>query len=124
MGGGVGRYLFRTNTGFLTLIGGTVYTRERFSPVKQDADQNIEGLAGAEYQRLRFDRYTLQSQIYVFPGLSDLGRVRATPKLTFNVKLPSNFYSNLSFWDNFDSRPPPNSKGNEFGISSGMGWTF
>jgi hypothetical protein len=28
--------------------------------------------------------------------------------------------SNLSFWDNFDSRPPPNSKGNEFGISSGV----
>jgi hypothetical protein len=125
LGGGVGRYLFRTNTTYLVLVGGTVYTRERFAPIsQQDPDQNIEGLAGAEYQLLRFDRYTLQAQIFLFPGLSDFGRLRATPKLTFNVKLQNNFYSNLSFWDNYDSRPPPNSKGNEFGISSGMGWTF
>ena len=125
LGGGVGRYLFRSNTTWLALIGGTVYTHEVFSPiVQQNADQNMEGLAGIQYQLLKFDRYTLQSQAFVFPGFSDVGRVRATPKLTFNMKLKNDFYSNLSFWDNYDSHPPPNSKGNEFGISSGIGWTF
>ena len=125
LGGGVGRYLFRSNATSLVLVGGAVYTHERFAPVsEQEPDQNIEGLAGIEYQLLRFDRYTLQSQAFLFPGLSDLGRIRATPKLTFNMKLANNFYSNLSFWDNYDSRPPPNSKGNEFGISSGIGWTY
>lgn len=125
LGGGVGRYLFRTNRTWLILAGGTVYTRERFAPVSQlDPDQNIEALAGLQYELLRFSRYSLDSQIFIFPGLSDFGRVRATPTLDFNMKLENNFYTNLSFWDNFDSRPPPNSKGNEYGISSGIGWTF
>ena len=125
LGGGVGRYIFRSNSSFLALIGGTVYTHEDFTPeIQRQSDQNIEALAGVEYQLLRFNRYTLTSQALLFPGLSDLGRIRATPKLTFNVKLENNFYTNLSFWDNFDSRPPPNSKGNEFGISSGVGWTY
>jgi hypothetical protein len=125
LGGGVGRYLFRTNWTFLALIGGTVYTHENFTPnIQLESDKNIEGLAGVEYQVLRFNRYSLVSQALVFPGFSDLGRLRATPKLTFNMKLQNDFYTNLSFWDNYDSHPPPNSKGNEFGISSGVGWTF
>lgn len=125
LGGGVGRYLFRTNSTFLTLIGGMVYTHENFTPgVQRDSDKNIEGLAGIQYQLMRFNRYSLVSEAFLFPGLSDPGRLRATPKLTFNMKLENNFYTNLSFWDNFDSHPPPDSKGNEFGISSGVGWTF
>ncbi len=125
LGGGFGRYIFRTNSTFLTVIGGSVYTHENFTPgVQLDSDQNIEGLAGIQYQLTRFNRYSLVSEAYLFPGLSDLGRIRATPKLTFNMKLENNFYTNLSFWDNYDSKPPPNSKGNEFGISSGVGWTF
>ena len=125
LGGGLGRYIFRSNSSWLVVSGGLVYTHENFTPaIQRESDQNIEGLAGIEYQLLRFDRYSLQSQAFVFPGLSDLGRLRATPKLTFNVKLQNNFYTNLSFWDNYDSHPPPNSKGNEFGISSGVGWTF
>jgi hypothetical protein len=87
----------------------------------------MEGLVGAQYQLLRFSRYNLQSYIFIFPGLSDAGRVRATTKTTFYVKLPSNFYTNLAFWDNYDSRPPATAttaKKNELGISSGVGWTF
>jgi putative salt-induced outer membrane protein YdiY len=125
LGGGIGRYLFRTNSTFLALIGGTVYTHENFTPdVQLASDKNIEGLAGVQYQLMRFNRYSLMSEAFLFPGLSDLGRIRATPKLTFNMKLENNFYTNLSFWDNYDSHPPANSKGNEFGISSGVGWTF
>ena len=125
LGGGVGRYLFRTNSTFLILIGGTVYTHENFTPnVQFTSDQNIEGLAGIQYELMQFNRYSLVSQALIFPGFSDPGRLRATPKLTFNVKLKNDFYTNLSFWDNFDSHPPTNSKKNEFGISSGAGWTF
>lgn len=125
LGGGVGWYLFRTNSRFLVLSGGTVYAHEKFTPnVELEPDQNIEGLVGIQYQLTRFNRYSLVSEAFLFPGFSDPGRIRATPKLTFNMKLDNNFYTNLSFWDNFDSHPPPNSKGNEFGISSGIGWTF
>ena len=125
LGGGYGRYWIRTNQNQFLWVAGTVYTHETFvSSSGQPNDQNIEGLLGLQYQLRRFDRYSLQSQLFVFPGFSDAGRVRTTAKSTFTVKLSNNFHTNLSFWDNFDSRPPVNAKGNELGISSGLGWSF
>jgi hypothetical protein len=125
LGGGYSHYIFRTNQNALRWILGAVYTEETFvSTVSQPTDQNIEALLGSQYQLLRFSRYNLQSQLYVFPGLSDAGRVRATTKTILNVKLPNNFFTNLSFWDNYDSRPPVSAKKNELGISSGVGWSF
>jgi Protein of unknown function, DUF481 len=84
----------------------------------------VEGLVGGQYQLKKFNLYDLQSQLFLFPGLSDAGCIRATTKTTFNVKLSNNFYTNVSLWDNLDSRPPVNAKKNELGISSGLGWTF
>lgn len=125
LGGGYGRYWVRTNQNQFLWVAGSVFTHEDFlaGSGKQN-DQNIEALLGLQYQLLRFDRYNLQSQIFVFPGLSDAGRVRATGKSVFTVKLSNNFHTNFSFWDNYDSRPPINAKGNELGISSGLGWSF
>ncbi len=122
LGGGYGRFWLRTNQNVLRWIAGTVYTHEDF--VGHSSDENIEGLLGLQYQLFRFDRYNLQSQLLGYPGLSDYGRIRITTKNTFTVKLVNNFHTELSFWDNFDSRPPVTSKRNELGISSSLGWTF
>jgi hypothetical protein len=125
LGGGYSQYVFRTNKNLFRWILGAVYTEETFvSSVSHPTDQNCEALLGGQYQLLRFSRYKLQSQLFVFPGLTDAGRIRATTKTILNVKLSNNFYSNLSFWDNYDSRPPINAKKNELGISSGVGWSF
>jgi len=124
-GGGYGRYWIRTNKSQFRWITGTVYTHENFqSATGQPIDNNVEALIGAQYQTYQFDRYNMQSQILVYPGLSDAGRIRATTKTTFTVKLTNNFYSDVSFWDNFDSEPPINSKRNELGLSSSLGWSF
>ena len=125
IGGGYGRYWIRTNKSQLRWITGTVFTHENFqSATSQPVKDNIEALIGAQYQTYQFDRYNLQSQVLVYPGLSDAGRIRATTKTTFTVKLTNNFYSDISFWDNFDSNPPINSKRNELGLSSSLGWSF
>jgi Protein of unknown function, DUF481 len=125
LGGGYSKYIFRTNRNLFRWILGAVYAHESFvSSADRPSDQNIEALVGAQYQLLQFNRYRLQSELFVYPGLSDAGRIRATAKATFNVKLPNNFYTKLSFWENYDSSPPMNAVKNELGISSGLGWTF
>ena len=109
---------------FLALIGGTCIRMKTLrSSVEHESDENIEGLRGP----VSVD--ALQSVFagvggVPFSGTLDRGRIRATPKLTFNMKLENNFYTNLSFWTTTTVTPRPNSKGNEFGISSGVGWTF
>jgi hypothetical protein len=44
-------------------------------------------------------------QVFVFPGLSDYGRIRSTTNDSLVIKLTNNFHFTFSFWDNYDSRP-------------------
>jgi putative salt-induced outer membrane protein YdiY len=125
LGGGYGRYFVRNNQNELKWLIGADYTQASYqSGLSQPTQQNAELLLGVEYELFHFDRYTLQSQFLVFPGLSDFGRVRLTTNDVFTIKLSNNFHLNISFWDNFDSRPPLSAKKNAQGISTGLGWTF
>ena len=126
LGGGMGRYWTRTNQQQFQGILGLVFANETFeSTISNPTQKNIEALLGVKYQLFRFSRYSLFSQIYGFPGLSDTGRLRATTKTTFSVKLVNNFHTDFSFWDNFDSHPPiSTAKRNELGITNSLGWTF
>jgi putative salt-induced outer membrane protein YdiY len=125
LGAAYGRYFIRNNQNeFRWLVGGD-YTRASYqSGLAQPVQQNGELLLGTEYRLFQFDRYSFQSQLLLFPGLSDLGRIRMTANGTFNVKLSNNFHFDVSLWDNFDSRPPLNAKKNALGLSTGLGWTF
>ena len=125
LGGGYGRYFIRNNQNELRWLAGGDYTRANYqSGLAQPTQQNGELLLGLQYQLFYFDRYTLQSALTVFPGLSDFGRVRLTMSDTLGIKLSNNFRLNFSFWDNFDSSPPLNAKRNALGLSTGLGWTF
>ncbi|MGC2734658.1 MAG: DUF481 domain-containing protein [Candidatus Acidiferrales bacterium] len=125
LGGGYGRYLKRTNQNELRWLIGLDYSKANYqSGSLQPVQNNAELLLGAQYQLFHFDRYTLNSQLLVFPGLSDYGRVRFTTTDTLSVKLSNNFYWNFSFWDNFDSRPPLSAQRNATGLSTGLGWSF
>src|SRR5580704_1985196 len=125
LGGGYGRYLKRNNQNALRWVIGADYTKANYQAgLNQPTQNNVELLLGAEYQLFHFDRYTLQSQFLLFPGLSDFGRVRFTTNDTFSIRLSNNFHLNFSFWDNFDSNPPLNAKKNATGLSTGLGWTF
>jgi putative salt-induced outer membrane protein YdiY len=125
LGGGYGRYLFRNAHNELRWLAGADYTQASYqSGLAQPTQQNVEFIVGAQYQLFHFDRYSLQAQLLVFPGASDFGRVRMTTNDTFSVKLSNNFHLNFTFWDNFDSRPPPNAKRNAQGLSTSLGWKF
>jgi putative salt-induced outer membrane protein YdiY len=125
LGGAYGRYLVRNNQNSLRWLVGADYTLAKYDADLGLATQkDTELLLGVEYQLFHFDRYTLQSQFLVFPGISDFGRVRFTTTDTFGIKLSNNFSLNFSFWDNFDSHPPLNAKQNAQGISTSLGWTF
>jgi putative salt-induced outer membrane protein YdiY len=125
LGGSYGRYLKRTTNNHLALFGGVVYVHESFGTTTgQPSDQSAEAVAGLKYSLVRFKFGEFGSQVLVFPGLSDAGRIRLTTNNSATIKLPNNFHLEFTFWDNFDSRPPVVAKKNELGMSSGIGWSF
>jgi hypothetical protein len=56
--------------------------------------------------------------------LSDPGRVRFNTNASYYIKIVSNLKWNLSFYGNWDNRPPPGFAGSDYGTSSGLSWTF
>jgi hypothetical protein len=125
LGGGYGRYLIRTTNSDLSWIGGVVYTNETFDTTAgQPSDQNMEAVVGLQYHTVRFNFGQLDSQLQIFPGLTDAGRVRLKTNNSVTIKLRNNFHLTFTFWDNFDSEPPVTAKKNELGLSSGIGWSF
>jgi hypothetical protein len=79
---------------------------------------------GLQYNYVRFNFGDFNSQLLTFPGLTDTGRVRLKTNNSLTIKLRNNFHLAFTFWDNFDSGPPPTAKKNELGISTGIGWSF
>ncbi len=124
VGGGYGHYWKRTTNTEFRWLGGIVYTQESFATPTKQSDSNVEGLLGVAYDSYRFKMGEIHLQALVFPGLSDSGRVRTTTNNSLVIKLTNNFHFTLSFWDNYDSRPPTTAKKNELGLSSAIGWAF
>src|SRR5271167_1303110 len=125
LGGGYGRYLKRTTNSNLTWLGGLVYTNESFdTTASQSSDSNMEAVVGVQYSLVRFNFGALDSEVQVFPGLTDAGRVRLKTNNSLTINLRNNFHLAFTFWDNFDSRPQSTARKNELGISSGIGWSF
>lgn len=125
LGGGYGRYLKHTTNSNLAWLGGIVYIHESFDTVvAQPSDQNVEAVLGLQYNYVRFNFGEFDSQVQVFPGLTDAGRLRLKTNNSLTIKLRNNFHLAFTFWDNFDSQPPPTARKNELGISSGIGWSF
>ena len=125
LGGGYGHYLKRTTNSNLSWLAGVVYLHESFGTAAGNpSDQNVEAVGELQYNYVRFNFGEINSQVRVFPGLSDAGRVRITTNNSATIKLKNNFHFVFTFWDNFDSQPPSTAKKNELGISSGIGWSF
>jgi putative salt-induced outer membrane protein YdiY len=125
LGGGYGRFLKRTTNSNLAWLGGVVYLHESFDTTAgHPTDQSAEAVVGLQYNLVRFKFGEFASQVRVFPGLSDAGRIRLTTDNSATIKLVNNFHLQFTFWDNFDSRPPVAARKNELGISSGIGWSF
>ena len=72
----------------------------------------------------KFNKTNLNVTASLLPALSEPGRVHFNLTTSYYVKLFSNLTWNISFYGNWDNRPPPGFSGSDYGTSSGLGWTF
>jgi putative salt-induced outer membrane protein YdiY len=125
-GGGFGRRLIQTDKTSLVAIAGADYSHERYvaqagtAPVRN----NAESLFGLTFSTFRFKTLDVSSQLLVFPSLTDSGRVRLSSQSNLQIELVRNFFWNLQFYENHDSRPPVSAPKNDLGITTSLGWKF
>ena len=126
IGGGIGRYLKNTNHTTISLIGGFAWedTSYQHSVIPQGTQSVATGLIAGEAKFFRFNKTNLDVTGALLPAISQPGRVHFNMNATYYVKLFSDLTWNVSFYGNWDNRPPSNFSGSDYGTSSGLGWTF
>lgn len=125
-GAGLGRKLIQTDRTSLTTMGGIAYSHERYvpQPGTEPVLSNAESLLGLSFSTFRFKTLNIKSQNFLFPSLSELGRVRFGSQSGLWIELVRNFNWNFQLYENYDSRPPISARKNDLGITTSLGWTF
>jgi hypothetical protein len=84
----------------------------------------VAALIYSEATLFKFSKTNLNARIAVLPALSDPGHLRVDTNASYYVKLVGNLKWNVSFYGNWDNRPPVGLPGSDYGTSSGLTWTF
>ena len=126
IGGGLGRYFKNTNQSKISVLGGIAWQSTKYQPsVVPLGTQNLAAaVIAANFSFFRFSKTNLTATATLFPDLTQPGRVQFTTNTTYYVKLVGNLSWNLSFYGNWDNRPPAGFSGSDYGSSSGLSWTF
>jgi hypothetical protein len=122
-GGGVGRFLKNTNAARISLMGG--FAQQNTNYQDNIPAQNLTaGLIVSQVQFFRFNKTNTTVNAAFLPILNDPGRVKFNINATYMLKFYSDFTWNVSFYGNWDSRPPANFSGSDYGTTTGLSWTF
>jgi hypothetical protein len=78
-----------------------------------------------QFFKLYSPRVDIVFQFAVYPSLTESGRVRSELSTQSNIELLKDFYWTLSFYSSYDSKPPDVVHvNNDFGVVTGISWTF
>ena len=124
---GGGRRFFPTADSRIQLFAGLQLSEERFSG--NDADGNVESvfMSTIDWYQFHEPELDLSSTVVVTPSLTDFGRVRAGVDTSLKWELVKDFYWHLTFFSDFDSDPQTggdqSGAKNDYGVTTGLGWS-
>lgn len=126
IGAGATRQLIHTNRMTFYVLATVAYANEDYTAEEGTTNTTMLPL-GADFDFFLFDspKTDISSQLSLTPILSDLGRWRIDFNARVSYELISDFTLSLSFFDNYDSRPPSETANtNDYGLTFSVGYTF
>lgn len=108
------------------LLGGFAYQRISYqqSVVSAPSENVTSAWISGQAKLYKFDRTNLVVTASLLPALSDPGRVHFNLNTSYYIKIWGKFNFNISFYGNWDTRPPAGFSGRDYGTSTGLNWTF
>lgn len=122
-GGGVGRYLFRSNSVELLLQSGLLVSREFRTDT---ADDQLEAYLGGSLAWFRhsFPRTDIRTDVLVLPSLTDSGRVRTNLDVSVKREFVEDLFLDLSVYFSTDNKPPNEASREDWGVVTSIGYSF
>ena len=126
VGGGIGRYFKNTNRTSISLVFGPAWQNTDYRQSNGVSNQQnlVAALFYGKAQFFKFSKTNLDITASLLPAISDPGRVRFNTEASYYIKIISDLKWNLSFYGNWDNRPPSGFSGSDYGTSAGLSWTF
>lgn len=126
LGIGLGRFLKNTNRIRFWVLGGMGWQGTHYiSSTTSQAQQNIGvALISSSLDVFAFKKTRLSVNTSVAPSISETGRLFVKTNASYYLKLFGKIDWNLSFYGNWDTRPPAQFAGSDYGTSTGLSWTF
>lgn len=121
-GGGLGYYLSNTPALQFGITAGVAYLDSRY---RDDGDEkSLVLLLTGDLHIFQFKKTELTLTPVLLPSITDRGRVHFNVNSMYKIQIVSNFWWNISFYGNWDNRPPFASGHADYGTSSGLTYTF
>jgi putative salt-induced outer membrane protein YdiY len=121
---GVGYYLLRSNRLYLQGGVGLANTNENYGGDDPSKENSFEGVVGLDFDAYDIGDFTFNTQVNVFPTLSNSGRVRVNGNVSLKWDLPFDFYIKASYVHNFDSKPVNDTPKSDYVLQSTIGWEW
>jgi hypothetical protein len=119
-----GRDILQSNKIEWKWLVGVLRNQEEY--VGREPTTSAEALLGTTFNFFTFGNWEsdIASSLLVYPSLTESGRVRVDFDISYRQDLFDDFYLRLSFYDQFDSQPPPGASDNDFGTTIAIGWDW
>ena len=124
-GGGVGYHAVQTRRTALDLIIGMSVNRE--TTLDEVQSTNVEAVGGVRYNVFRRSapKTDLISSLWVFRTVDGTERTRLDLNAKLRQELLTDFFFDLTYYWNFDSKPPTDAaSSNDYGVVASLGWSF
>lgn len=122
VGGGLGYYFFKNDTGFLSLSGGGSWNREQFGTGLTRNSSEI--YMAQEWNQKLSKVFTVTEKLVIFPNMSDTGAYRINFDTTLAASLNKIFALQFAVSDRYLSTPLPGRKKNDILFTSGIRFTI
>ncbi len=126
LGVGAGRFMAQNDAVEFSLGAGAVLLREQYTG-EADAPVTVEGQLIAEFDAFKYNhpKLDLATNLTVYPGISEWGRVRVDFDGRVSYEVIKDFYLTLSVFERYDSRPPSETAAkSDFGTTLSVSWSF
>jgi hypothetical protein len=125
LSGGIGRYLKNTNRSTISLVGGLGWQNVNYkSTLTSEAPNTAVAFVSSQIKIFKFKKTNLDVSASLLPAISGPGRIHYNTNAVYYIKIINDLSWNVSFYGNWDTRPPPTFPKSDYGSSSGLSWSF
>jgi putative salt-induced outer membrane protein YdiY len=118
---GAGNFIVNSNKIYISTAGGIAWTNENYMD-ETPTQNSLELSLGLEVNLFDIEDFSLLTNGYLYPSLTQKGRIRLDFKIDLKYDLPLDFFIKLGYSHNFDNQPAEGASKYDYVLNATFGW--